>query len=96
MPPLPQDVLGELGRYLTKLQAALETVRQDLGTVRAQIRLENVEAELLALLTPEEQAAIDPFTQHLNLAELTQKRDLLVVQRDALVHAIEIVKARLV
>ena len=93
--PLDPDVAGELGRYVALLEKALGTVKENLGTVRAQIRLENIEAQLLAQLTPEEQAALEPFTQRLNLAELIAKRDLLVAQRDALTKAIGLVKARL-
>jgi hypothetical protein len=95
VPPLPQDVAGELGRYKTTLEKALAGVREELGTVRAQIRLENAEAQLLAQLTAEEQSAIQPFLQQLNLAELIAHRDLLTVQRDALMKAIGLLEARL-
>lgn len=59
------------------------------------MRIETIEAELLTGLTAEEQAALEPFLQRKNLAELRQQRDLLVVQRDALVKAIDLVRAKL-
>ncbi len=92
---LDPDVAGELGRYRTALESSLVKVRDDLGRVRAEIRLENIEAELLPALTPEEQAALEPFLQHKNLAELNTQRLLLVAQRDALVKAIGLVGVRL-
>lgn len=95
MPPLPQDVAGELGKYVDLLKRSLEQVRAALREVVAQIRLENVEAQLLPQLTAAEQAALEPFTQRLNLAELTARRDLLAAQRDALAKAIGILEARL-
>lgn len=90
-----QDVAGELGRYADLLEKALAGVRQSLGLVRADMRIETIEAELLTGLTAEEQAALEPFLQRKNLAELRQQRDLLVVQRDALVKAIDLVRAKL-
>jgi flagellar biosynthesis chaperone FliJ len=95
VPPLPQDVAGELGKYVDTLKRSLETVRQDLGVVRAQIRLENVEAQLLTGLSAEEQSALQPFLQQLNLAELQSRRDLLLVEQSALVKAIGLLEARL-
>lgn len=95
MPPLPQDLAGELGKYADALRRSLEQVRQASGTVVAQIRLENIEAQLLAQLTAAEQAALEPFTQRLNLAELIAERNLLIAQRDALVKALALVEARL-
>ena len=95
MPPLPQDLAGELGKYQDGLKRSLQEVLDERRTVMAQIRLENVEAQLLAALTAEEQAALEPFTQRLNLAELQAKRDLLTAQRDALVKAIGLLEARL-
>jgi hypothetical protein len=92
---LDQDVAGELGRYVSLLEDHLVDVRHELGRVRAEIRLENIEAELLAALTPEERAALEDFLQKKNLAELQAQRQLLTVQRDALVKAIELVRARL-
>jgi hypothetical protein len=95
VPPLPQDVAGELGRYKTTLEKALVLVREDLRATIVQIRLENAEAQLLSQLTVEEQAAIQEFLQSLNLAELQAKRDLWVVKRDALIKAIGLLEARL-
>ena len=92
---LDPDVAGELDRYLTDLKESLDGVRERLGTVRAEIRLENIEALLLAQLTAAEQAALEPFLQKKNLAELQAQRDLLAAQRDALVKAIDLVKARI-
>ena len=95
MPPLPQDLAGELGKYQDALKRSLQEVLDERRTVLAQIRLENVEAQLLAALTPEEQAALERFTQRLNLAELQARRDLLTAERDALVKAIGLLEARL-
>lgn len=90
-----QDVAGELGRYVAALEESLAGVREMLALVRAEIRLEQIEAQLLSELTAEEQAALDPFLQHKNLAELNAQRGLLIAQRDALVKAINLVRAKL-
>lgn len=95
MPPLPQDVAGELGRYVRQLKKSLEGVQQERARVRTEIRLENVEAQLLAQLTPEEQAALDRFLQKKNLAELQAHRDLLIAQQAALEKAIGLLEAEL-
>jgi hypothetical protein len=85
---LDQDTAGELGRYVNGLEEHLVAVRQELRRVRGEILLENIEAEMLAALTAEEQAALEPFLQRKNLAELQAQRQLLIAQRDALVKAI--------
>lgn len=95
MPAHTQEVTGELGRYVTLLKKSLEDVRQRLGRVKADIRLENIEAELLTALSAEEQAALHPFMSALNLVELKAERQLLVTQQDALVKAIGLVEAKL-
>jgi hypothetical protein len=96
MPPLPQDIAGEIGRYITLLRKKLDGVREQLDRVRAQIRLENVEAQLLTQLTAEERDAIQPFLQKLNLPDLQAERDVLTEKRDALMRAITLLEARLV
>jgi hypothetical protein len=95
MPPLPQDVAGELGRYLTRLKASLEQVRDELSRTRAAIKVENIEAQLLNALSVDEKAALDPFLQALNLVELQARRDVLLAQEATLVKAIGLVEARL-
>jgi len=95
MPAHTQEVAGELGRYVTLLKKSLEDVRGKLGRVKADIRLENIEAELLLALSAEEQAALHPFMSSLNLVELKAERQLLVAQQDALVKAIGLVEAKL-
>lgn len=95
MPAHSQEIAGELGRYATLLKKSLEDVRQRLGRVKADIRLENIEAELLTALSAEEQAALHPFMSALNLVELKAERQLLVTQQDALVKAIGLVEAKL-
>lgn len=92
---LDPDVAGELGRYLTALESDLEAVRSELGAVRAATRAESIEADLLAQLTVEEQAALEPFLQNADAAELRARRDLLAKQRDVLVKATGILRARL-
>ena len=95
MPLHSQEITGELGRYVTLLSKSLEDVRQRLGRVKADIRLENIEAELLVALSASEQAALQPFMSALNLAELRAEQQLLGAQRDALVKAIRLVEAKL-
>lgn len=95
MAPLPQDEAGELGRYITHLKNKSQEVRERLQKVRADIRAERFEAELLAQLTAEEQAAIQDFLEKKNLAELISARDLLVAQRDALEKAVLLLRAKL-
>lgn len=92
---LSPDVAGELGRYVTLLKKGLTCVQEELGRVKSQIRMENLEALLLAQLSPEEQAALEPFLQKLNLAELQSERELLLLQRDTLLKAIGLLEARL-
>ena len=95
MPAHTQEIAGELGRYVTLLKKSLEDVRGKLGRVKADIRLENIEAELLLALSAEEQAALHPFMSALNLVELKAERQLLVAQQDALMKAIGLVEAKL-
>ena len=93
--PLPPDVAGELGRYVTLLKKALVCVQEELGRVRSQIRMENLEAQLLGQLTGPERTALGPCLQKLDLAELQAERVLLSDRRDALVKAIGLLEARL-